>query len=157
MQPAAFEMLPRKLLHVTCRGRFSNRRMHQNNSSGPKRTQLTTTRSKQTTTNKKSVISNAISNNKQAMEETIPTNIFGMRPIDYTIRPPIHHTPRPPPPRPGMRKYIFPISLVVFSAITAYFYVNNKNDNLEFWMAMQTGEAVDITDDDDDDDDEDED
>lgn len=31
--------------------------------------------------------------------------------------------------------------------------MNNKNDNLEFWMAMQTGEAVDITDDDDDDDD----
>ena len=49
------------------------------------------------------------------------------------------------------------MSLVVFSGITAYFYVNNKNDNLEFWMAMQTGEAVDIDDDDDDDDDEEED
>ena len=40
----------------------------------------------------------------------------------------------------------------MFAGITGYFYVNNKNDNLEFWMAMQNGEAIDVGDDDDDDD-----
>ena len=28
--------------------------------------------------------------------------------------------------------------------------MNNQNDNLEFWMAMQNGEAIDVGEDDDD-------
>lgn len=77
-----------------------------------------------------------------------------MRPIDYTILPPIHASPPPPPPRPGLGKYIFPISVVIFAGIVGYFYVNNKNDNLEFWSAMEKGEAIDVDVDDDDEDDE---
>ncbi|KAL7506065.1 hypothetical protein ACHAXN_003412 [Cyclotella atomus] len=122
-----------------------------------KQFRLVITRSKQTNT-KKDAISRAINNNKQTStpEGSLHPvdNIFGMRPIDYTIRPPICNSPPPPPPRPGMRKYIFPMSLVVFAAITGYFYVNNKNDNIEFWLAMQNGEAVDVDGDDDEDEDE---
>eukprot|EP00566_Odontella_aurita_P026301 CAMPEP_0113575796 /NCGR_PEP_ID=MMETSP0015_2-20120614/27905_1 /TAXON_ID=2838 /ORGANISM="Odontella" /LENGTH=185 /DNA_ID=CAMNT_0000479091 /DNA_START=138 /DNA_END=695 /DNA_ORIENTATION=+ /assembly_acc=CAM_ASM_000160 len=76
---------------------------------------------------------------------------YGLRPVDYSIPPPIYRAPPPPPSKPGMRKYIFPASLAVTFAVTAYFYVNNKNDAYEYWEAMQTG-AVPLFDDDDDDD-----
>jgi hypothetical protein len=112
------------------------------------------TRSKQTNADKKAAISRAISNNEQSATEPVGDNIFGMRPIDYTILPPIHASPPPPPPRPGLGKYIFPISVVIFAGIVGYFYVNNKNDNLEFWSAMEKGEAIDVDVDDDDEDDE---
>lgn len=70
-----------------------------------------------------------------------------MRPIDYTVLPPIPRSPPPPPPRPGMKKYVFPLSVLVTAGVVAYFYVNNQNDNLEFWQAMQEGRAtVDIGD-----------
>lgn len=152
-------MLPRLLLPCTGRCYTNLRPTHirPTNSSKLKHFQLTTTRSKRTDADKKATISRIITNNVQSSStpprEKILDNIFGMRPIDYTIVPPICHSPPPPPPRPGMRKYIFPLSLVVCAGITGYFYVNNKNDNLEFWLAMQNGEAIDVGDDDDDDED----
>ena len=79
-------------------------------------------------------------------------NIFGMRPIDYSILPPIRASPPPPPSKPGLQKYIAPASMVFMFATVAYFYVNNKNDNFEYWAAMQSGSALQMDDDDDEDD-----
>lgn len=153
-------MFPRRLITSQLFSRCTKHlRPAQTNALKPNQPQQIITRSKQTKPDKKA-ISRAIEKNKQTPEpelEVPADNIFGMRPIDYTILPPICHSPPPPPPRPGMRKYIFPLSLVVFAGIFGYFYVNNKNDNLEFWMAMQNGEAIDVGNDEDDDDDEDED
>ena len=147
----------RLVLRVLPHGRCINSHLrpsqfHQHKPCRPKHSQLTITRFKRTDADKKAAISRAINNNPQASEaEGVPVdNIFGMRPIDYTILPPIHRSPPPPPPRPGMRKYIFPLSLLTFIGIAGYFYVNNQNDNLEFWMAMQNGEAIDVGEDDDD-------
>jgi hypothetical protein len=83
-------------------------------------------------------------------------NIFGMRPIDYSIRPPIRATPPPPPPKPGLQKYIAPASMLIMFATVAYFYVNNKNDNFEYWAAMQSGAALRMDEEEEDEDDEDE-
>ena len=79
--------------------------------------------------------------------------IFGLRPIDYSIVPPIRYSPAPPPPKPGFQKYLFPLTLAFTAATVAYFYVNNKNDNYAYWEAMQSGEALQMDEDDDDDDD----
>ena len=58
---------------------------------------------------------------------------FGLRPPDYAVLPPIRPSPPPPPARPGLSKYLWMLTLS-FSAISiAYFYVNNKNDNYEYW------------------------
>lgn len=156
-------MFPQRLFPSQCFGRCSqyiqqsSRISKTNNASKLQQSRLVITRSKQTNS-KKAAISRAINKNQKAEGDNLlpADNIFGMRPIDYTIRPPICNSPPPPPPRPGMRKYIFPMSLVIFAGITGYFYVNNKNDNIEFWLAMQNGEAVDVDDDDDEEDDEDE-
>ena len=140
-------MLPRRLI-LQCYGRCTDLRSTHIRSIKllkESRHSTITIRSKRTNATKET-----LSKNTKSVEET-PDNIFGMRPIDYTILPPICHSPPPPPPRPGMRKHIFPLSLLVFGGITAYFYVNNKNDNLEFWMAMQNGEAIDVGEDDEDD------
>ena len=83
--------------------------------------------------------------------QMVGDNIFGMRPIDYSILPPIRASPPPPPSKPGLQKYIAPASMVFAAAAVAYFYVNNKNDNFEYWAAMQSGTAVEMDDDDDDD------
>mmetsp|Transcript_11136 Transcript_11136/g.22677 ORF Transcript_11136/g.22677 Transcript_11136/m.22677 type:complete len:165 (+) Transcript_11136:186-680(+) len=122
------------------------------------------TRMKQTASSsenaRKEAISRAISNsrNKKSAtdEELFVDNIFGMRPVDYTVIPPIPKSPPPPPPKPGMRKYIFPASLAVALGTFGYFYLNNKNDNFEYWSAMQRGEALQMDDDDDDDEENDE-
>jgi hypothetical protein len=101
-----------------------------------------------------------LSNTKTTkQQQQVVDNIFGMRPIDYTILPPINHSPPPPPAKPGARKYIFPLSMVMTAFTVGYFWVNNNNDNLEFWSAMQSGEAVSLggndgEEEDDDDDDE---
>ena len=100
----------------------------------------------------------AISNNKtsatttanSANTATVGDNIFGMRPIDYSIVPPIRASPPPPPSKPGLQKYIAPASMIIMFATVGYFYVNNKNDNFEYWAAMQSGEALQMDDDDED-------
>ncbi|KAL3776356.1 hypothetical protein HJC23_010624 [Cyclotella cryptica] len=153
-------MLPRRFL-IRCTHHCQQTSIH-NSTTINKPTQsplLLITRSKRTAsssnqTEKRAAISRAISNNNNNNHNTnqpsasasantpIADNIFGMRPIDYTILPPIHRSPPPPPPRPGMKKYIFPLSVVFTAGVVGYFYVNNQNDNLEFWRAMQEGRAT---------------
>ncbi len=89
---------------------------------------------------------------QNSMEE-----IFGLKPVDFTIVPPVYGSPPPPPPKPGFQKYLFPLSVFVTLGITAYFYFNNENDSKEYWEAMQTGGVLPGTYDDDDDDDDDDD
>lgn len=78
--------------------------------------------------------------------------IFGLRPIDYSIVPPIRRSPPPPPAAPGVRKYLFPLTLLFTTCTVGYFYMNNQNDNYAYWEAMQSGEAVLMDDDEDDED-----
>ena len=80
-----------------------------------------------------------------------------MRPIDYSILPPIRASPPPPPSKPGLQKYIAPASMVIMFATVGYFYMNNKNDNFEYWAAMQSGEALQMEEDEEDYEDEEED
>ena len=59
--------------------------------------------------------------------------VFGLRPPDYSVIPPIRPSPPPPPPKPGLQKYLWAMT-VAFSAVTVgYFYMNNNNDNYEYW------------------------
>lgn len=81
---------------------------------------------------------------------------FGLHPVDYSSPPPIYASPPSPPPKPGLRRYMFPITTAIALGTTAYFYVNNKNDAYDYWEAMQTGGMLpgveeDYDDDDDDD------
>ena len=76
--------------------------------------------------------------------------IFGLRPIDYSIRPPIQYSPPPPPAKPGFQKYLFPLTLLFTAGTVTYFYINNNNDNYEYWKAMQSGEALQMDDEEDD-------
>ena len=73
--------------------------------------------------------------------------VYGMRPVDYSVLPPIRHSPPPPPVRPGFQKYLWPAVLLFTASTVGYFYVNNKNDNYEYWRAMQSGEALQMDDD----------
>lgn len=79
-------------------------------------------------------------------------NIFGLKPVDYTIVPPLRMAPPPPPPKPGIQKYLFPTTVATSLGIFGYFYFNNKNDAYDYWEAMQTGGSLPGTYDDDDDD-----
>jgi hypothetical protein len=80
--------------------------------------------------------------------------IFGLRPVDVSILPPLHRPPPPPPPKPGAQRLVFPLSVLTLIGTVGFFYFNNKNDSYEYWEAMQTGGVFPGTDDDDDDDDE---
>ncbi|KAL7553206.1 hypothetical protein ACHAWF_016459 [Thalassiosira exigua] len=97
---------------------------------------------------RKAAISRAIAENEEAKK------VFGMGPIDYSVVPPVRRSPPPPPPRPGMQKFLTPAVILLSASIVGYFYVNNKNDNIDYWRAMQSGEALEIDDDEEDDDDE---
>ena len=125
-----------------------------------KRQILIQTRTKQSASaaannNKKKAISRAINQNAKS-NSTISTEsgseidaIFGLRPIDYSIRPPIQYSPPPPPAKPGFQKYLFPLTLIFTAGTVTYFYINNNNDNYEYWKAMQSGEALQMDDDED--------
>jgi len=101
--------------------------------------------------NKKKAISRAINQNAKS-NSTIAEGgseidaIFGLRPIDYSIRPPIQYSPPPPPAKPGFQKYLFPLTLLFTAGTVTYFYINNNNDNYEYWKAMQSGEALQMDD-----------
>ena len=106
--------------------------------------------------NKKKAISRAINQNAK-YNSTIAEGggseidaIFGLRPIDYSIRPPIQYSPPPPPAKPGFQKYLFPLTLLFTAGTVTYFYINNNNDNYEYWKAMQSGEALQMDDEEDD-------
>ena len=111
--------------------------------------------------NKKAISRAITSNQRSAKSSTTGSStegemveaIFGLRPIDYSVVPPIRYSPAPPPPKPGFQKYLFPLTLAFTAATVVYFYVNNKNDNYAYWEAMQSGVALQLDEDDDDDDD----
>lgn len=71
-----------------------------------------------------------------------------MRPVDYSVPPPIPISPPAPPAKPGLRGYYWQLVLALSVGTTAYFYLNNKNDNYAYWEAMQSGEALDMDDED---------
>lgn len=85
--------------------------------------------------------------------------VLGPPTVDYSLPPPII-APPPAPPRPkGIRGYFFMFPMIIAVCTTAYFYKYNKNDNYEFWEAMQSGKGLPeeaFEDDDDEDDDEEE-
>ena len=87
--------------------------------------------------NRKAAISRSIASNNRNIESLGPDQqvegIFGLRPIDYSIVPPIPTSPPPPPAKPGLQKYLFPFTLACTTATVGYFYMNNKNDNYEYW------------------------
>jgi len=106
-------------------------------------------RYKRTSTSEKKGISEALQNQSKNSNDAI----FGLKPVDFTILPPIRRGPPPPPPKPGFQKFIFPLTLLLTGGITAYFFFNNENDSKDYWEAMQTGGVLPGTYDDDDDDD----
>mmetsp|Transcript_2459 Transcript_2459/g.2845 ORF Transcript_2459/g.2845 Transcript_2459/m.2845 type:complete len:148 (-) Transcript_2459:169-612(-) len=71
--------------------------------------------------------------------------------VDYSKPPPIIPSPPPPPPREGVRRWVFPATLVTTAVLTLYVYYNNQNDSYEYWNAMQSGEIANFDFDDDDD------
>ncbi len=81
--------------------------------------------------------------------------IFGLKPVDVTILPPLYRPPPPPPPKSGLQRLVLPFTIVTFVGTAAYFYFNNQNDAHGYWEAMQTGGVIPGTYDDDDDDDDD--
>ena len=117
------------------------------------------TRTKQSTSataasNKNKAISQAINQNAKSNSTLAEGGgseidaIFGLRPIDYSIRPPIQYSPPPPPAKPGFQKYLNPLILLFTAGTVTYFYINNNNDNYAYWEAMQSGEALQMDDDD---------
>jgi hypothetical protein len=81
--------------------------------------------------------------------------------VDYSIPPPVISSPPPPPSRGGLRQYTLPVVLATTLGLVAYFWTNNKNDNFEFWDAMQSGKelpesAFEVEEDDEDEDEEEE-
>ncbi|GFH53692.1 hypothetical protein CTEN210_10168 [Chaetoceros tenuissimus] len=109
-----------------------------------------TKRLKRTSTISKKGLNETLQKQNQQSNEAL----FGLKPVDFTVVPPIRYGAPPPPPKPGMQKYIFPITLIFAGGLVAYFYFNNENDSKEYWEAMQTGGVLPGTYDDEDDDDE---
>jgi len=106
-----------------------------------------------TTSTQKKGLNDVLRNQNQASNE----HLYGLKPVDFSVVPSICRSPAPPPPKPGMQKYFFPLTLLITGGITAYFYFNNENDSKDYWVAMQTGGVLPGTYDDDDDDDDDDD
>lgn len=138
----------------------STKSSSQSHAQSCKRQILIQTRTKQSASaaanNKKKAISREINQNAKS-NSTIAEGggseidaIFGLRPIDYSIRPPIQYSPPPPPAKPGFQKYLFPLTLLFTAGTVTYFYINNNNDNYEYWKAMQSGEALQMDDEEDD-------
>jgi len=78
-------------------------------------------------------------------------SIYGLKPVDYSVPPPIFRSPPPPPPKQSS-KFVFPFTLAVSLGLTSYFYFYNKNDAHEYWVEMQNGGVLPGVFDDDDDD-----
>jgi len=98
--------------------------------------------------------SSSSSSSSGAAAPAVEELVFGMRPVDYSILPPISYSPPAPPSKPGLQKYLWYVTLLFGGATVGYFYLNNQNDNYEYWEAMQSGEAIAFGGDDDDDDEE---
>lgn len=63
--------------------------------------------------------------------------------------PPIIPTPPPPPPRRGMKKYAWPITLIIVAAVGAFVYSRKDDEEEEFWKDVESGNI--LLDDDDED------
>jgi len=123
------------------------------------RTKRTNSKTKPSSSSKKAAeISRALrSNSSNSSGGGGGEGIFGLQPVNYATspRPSICASPPPPPPKPGLAKYTFPISAVVTVGVTAYFYLNNRNDSFAYWESMQTGGIPEDEEEDDDADDDD--
>ena len=106
---------------------------------------------------KSRLISRSLKKAQQNQPSSNGGHLFGLRPVDVSILPPLHRPPPPPPPKPGAQRLVFPLSLLTLIGTTAYFYFNNKNDSYDYWEAMQTGGVLPGTYDEDDDDEDDDD
>lgn len=66
-------------------------------------------------------------------------------------------SPLAPPPRPGKKaaimRSIWPITLVLTASLGLFIYLNEEDDNTDFWKTIETGGAI-LPDDDDEDEDE---
>lgn len=83
---------------------------------------------------------------------------FGMKPVDYSQTPPIMPSQLAPPPRPGAKaalvRSIWPVTMLMTASLGFFIYLNEEDDNTEFWKTIETGGAI-LPEDDDDDDEED--
>jgi hypothetical protein len=70
---------------------------------------------------------------KRSVAATSEGGVFGLRPPDYSVIPPIRASPPPPPAKPGLQKYLWAITATFSAVIVGYFYMNNNNDNYEYW------------------------
>lgn len=77
---------------------------------------------------------------------------FGIRPVDYTQTPPIMPSPLAPPPRPGAKaaiaRSLWPITLLMTASLGLFIYLNEEDDNTDFWKTIESGGAI-VPDDDD--------
>lgn len=91
----------------------------------------------------------------------VPQNdkTFGIKPVDYSQTPPIMPSPLAPPPRPGAKaaivRSLWPITLLMTASLGLFIYLNEEDDNTDFWKTVETGGAILPEDDDDDEDEED--
>ena len=108
--------------------------------------------------NHKAAVSRALRSNSSTTGSSNSTpsapgqGIFGLEPVNYATAAAPAICASPPPPKPGLAKYTFPISALLTIGVTAYFYVNNQNDSFAYWESMQTGGIPEDDDDDIDDD-----
>ena len=107
--------------------------------------------------NSRRSISRTLKKQKDKAASNKEEHLFGLRPVDFSILPPLYAPPPPPPPRPGFQRLVFPLTILTVLGTVGYFYFNNQNDSYDYWEAMQTGGVLPGTYDDDDDDDDDDD
>lgn len=72
--------------------------------------------------------------------------------MEYSKAPPIQPSPLAPPPRPGAKaaivRSLWPLTLLAVASLGLFIYLNEEDDNTDFWKTMETGGAI-IDDDDD--------
>ena len=65
-------------------------------------------------------------------------------------------SPLSPPPRPGAKaaivRSLWPITLLMTASLGLFIYLNEEDDNTDFWKTIETGGAI-LPDDDEDDED----
>ena len=71
---------------------------------------------------------------------------FGIKPVDYSQTPPIIPSPLAPPPRAGAKaaliRSLWPITLLLTASLGLFIYLNEEDDNTDFWKTIETGGAI---------------